>query len=420
MAVKNAHGLVPRHAEHAVSAALADTRVVLINGVRQAGKSTLARTIVATRPDAKIQLLDVAEVRNAANADPSGFVQHEGLLVLDEVQRVPELLLAIKAVVDEDSRPGQYLLTGSSRLLGRRDIPDALPGRMETITLWPFTQGELDGQPDRFIDAVFTHGPELSVTSELKRQDYAERVARGGYPEAIKRNESARRRRFFADYLNDLIDREVRELSDIEYAARVRQLMRMLAARTASPLILSPLASDLGVTQPTVRHYVDLLEQVYLTRRIPAWSRNLTARATATPKVVVADSGLATHLVGQSPDRLAEPDGALGPLLEAFVAMELIKQLSWSDEMVDVYHFRTRDQVEVDLILESAAGDVIGIEVKSTVTARSEDFRGLRYLSDRIGSRFLCGILLHAGTQTLPFGPKLRAMPVSAVWTAEP
>lgn len=370
--------------------------------------------------DARVQSLDIAEVRNAAVDDPTAFVQHDALLIIDEVQRAPELLLSIKAVVDADPRPGQYLLTGSSRLLALRELPDALPGRMETITLWPFTQGELSGAADSFIDAAFSHGPQLRVDSTLTKQDYLDLLVRGGYPEALARERPNRRRRFFTNYLHDMIDRDVRELSDIEYAARVHQLLRMLAARSAGPLVLSPMASDLGVTQPTVRHYVDLLEQLYLIRRIPAWSNNHTSRAAATPKVVMTDSGLASHLVAQDTNRLAAADGLLGPLLEGFVAMELIKQLTWSDQVVDVYHFRTRDQVEVDLLLENAAGELIGIEVKSRVTVKREDFRGLHYLAERVGPRFVAGFVLHPGSQTLPFGPKMRALPISALWNAAP
>ncbi|NEE04391.1 ATP-binding protein [Phytoactinopolyspora halotolerans] len=412
--------LVPRRASAAVEEALSDTRVVVINGARQSGKSTLARQLIMGRPDALERRLDRQIVRQAAIGDPATFIQHDGLLLIDEVQRVPELLLEIKDAVDLDPRPGRYLLTGSARILGLRDLPDALPGRMEVVTLWPFSQGEICGTPDAFVDAVFARGADMSIDSDLAKGDYAELVARGGYPEAVARIDPRRRGRFFSTYVDNLIDRDIRELTDIEYASQARRLLRLLAARTGQLLVMGTLASELGLAQPTIRRYIDLLEQVYLVSRTPAWSSNLTTRAVATPKVLMTDSGLASHLLRQSPDRLMEPDSAFGPLLEAFVTMEITKQLTWSQEPAELFHFRTRDKLEVDIVLENPDGQVVGIEVKAGATVRGDDFRGLRYLSERLGDRLVAGIVMHTGSQTLPFGPKLRAMPISALWTAQP
>ncbi|MEB3051415.1 ATP-binding protein [Mycolicibacter sp. MYC123] len=406
---------LPRHAEVVVDAALADTRVVLVNGARQSGKSTLVR-LVAKGRDAEWRDLDTALTRQAALADPDGFVDLPGPMVIDEIQRAPDLLLSIKAQVDADPTPGRFLLTGSARVLGLRSLPDTLVGRMETIELWPFSQGEIDGAPDGFIDAVFAHSDRLRHNSTVSRAEYAERLVRGGFPEAVARTNDRRRRSFFNSYLGDLIARDVQRLSEIERTAEMRALVQMLATRSGQLLSIATLSNELGLGATTVKKYVALLEEVFLIKRIPAWSRNISTRATAAPKLAFVDSGMAAHQIGADARSILRPTGQFGPLLEGFVLMELARQLTWCDEDVALSHYRTRDQVEVDAVLESRRGDVVGIEVKAASTVGPADFRGLRHLAERTGSDFRAGIVLHTGAQTLPFGPKMLAMPVSALW----
>ncbi|MGK8501479.1 ATP-binding protein [Nocardia asiatica] len=406
---------LPRRLEAAVADALADTRVVLVNGARQSGKSTLVR-LVAKDHDVEWRDLDVSLTRQAAINDPDGFVDFPDLMVIDEIQRAPELLLSIKAQVDADPRPGRYLLTGSARVLGLRTLPDTLVGRMETIELWPFSQGEIDGSPDGFIDAVFAHGDRIRHTSMVPRTDYAERIVRGGFPEAIARTNAKRRRIFHDSYLGDLIARDVRQLSEIERTSEMRALIQLLAARSGQLLVPAALGNDLGLGMNTVKRYLSLLEEVYLIKRIPSWSRNLSSRATMTPKVAFVDSGIAAGLIGADARSLVRPDGQFGPLLEGFVLMELARQLAWATEDVSMFHYRTKDQVEVDAVLENRRGEVVGIEVKAASTVGPDDFRHLRHLAARLGDDFVVGIVLHTGRQTLPFGPKMLAMPVSALW----
>jgi uncharacterized protein len=397
-----------------VREALADTRVVLVNGARQSGKSILVR-LLGAEYGAEWRSLDRAITRQAAEQDPTGFVADAEAMVIDEIQRVPELLLAIKEEVDAEFRPGRFLLTGSARVLGLRTLPDALPGRMETIELWPFSQGEIDATPDRFIDAVFAQGPGLRHSSTVNRREYAERLVRGGFPEAIARADR-RRERFFDSYVADLINHDVVQLAEIERGAEMRRLVRLLAARSGQLLVPHALANDTGLATSTVARYVALLEEVFLVKRIPAWSRNLSTRVTGTPKVALVDSGLAANLVDVDASGLLRPGSPFGPLLEGFVLMELARQLTWSEERAELYHYRTRDKVEVDAVLENRRGRVVGIEIKASSTVRTEDFRGLRHLADRLGDDFVVGLVLYTGTQTLPFGPRLRAMPVSALW----
>jgi len=410
--------ILPRHATAVVEQALADTRVVLVNGARQCGKSTLVAQVGAAR-NAEWRSLDRAATREAARYDPTGFVAGDRPLVVDEVQRVPDLLLAIKEQVDADPRPGRFLLTGSARLLALRGLPDALPGRMETIELWPLSQGEIDERPDLFVDAAFELGSELALTSEEERSDYIERVTRGGFPEAIARS-ARRRERFFDSYVSDLINRDVIQLSEIGRGREMRALVRLLAARSGQLVVPAALGNELGVSRQTVVRYLELLEEVFLIKRIPAWSRNVSSRAVSTPKLAMVDSGIAANLLGADADRLRQPGAGLGPLVEGFVAMELARQLTWSQVRADLYHYRTKDKVEVDIVLENRRGQVVAIEVKAAATLRNEDFAGIRHLGDRIGDDLIAGIVLYTGPETLPFGPRLRAMPISALWTATP
>lgn len=416
-----AASLIPRHAQTAVTAALCDTRVVVINGARQTGKSTLARLVMADFPGSELRFLDEAPVRAAALADPAFFVRHSGLLVIDEVQRAPDLFLAIKHEVDTDPRPGRFLLTGSARLTGLRDIPDLLPGRSETIELYPLSQGEIDRRPDGFVAAVLQHGVDLRVpASDLRRDDYLERALRGGYPEAVRRTDTGRRARFFESYISDLVNRDVRQLTDIERPADMRRLVNLVAASTGSLAVPASMASRLQVPASTVKRYLDLLDLLFVTRRISAWSSNLATRAVATPKLLLTDSGLAAHLTGMSLRRARQPTAPVGPLIETFVLGELARQITLADQPVRLYHYRDRDHYEVDAVLEAPSGEVIACEVKAAETVRSDDFRGIQRLARRLGDQLTAGIVLYAGGQALPFGERLRAWPISALWTLGP
>lgn len=401
--------------------ALADTRVVVINGARQTGKSTLARLVLDRTPAGHAYYLDDAAARDAAHADPTSFVQHDGLLLIDEIQRAPELMLAIKFEVDLDPRPGRFLLTGSARLLGLRNLPDALPGRSETIELWPLSQGEIDGAPDGFVDAAFRRGPALRIDPvTLGRADYLDRALRGGYPEAVRRTAAQRRARFFESYLADLIARDMQQVADIERPNELRRLLGVLAATTAGLSVPNRISSDVGLPVTTLRRYLDALDLIYVTRRIPAWSSNLTARAVGTPKLLFIDSGIAGHLAGMTVSRGIHPLANIGPILENFALGELARQLTWAGEQVRLAHYRDRDGYEVDAVLEHESGDVVGVEIKAAETVRADDFRGLRRLHRRLGNRLVAGFVLYAGTQQLSFGDRLTCLPLAALWLAAP
>jgi predicted AAA+ superfamily ATPase len=411
--------LVRRHAEKLVHEALDDTRVVLVNGARQAGKSTLTRLIAGRRHGAVIRLLDDAATRRAALDDPVDFVDHEAMMVIDEIQLAPELLRAIKVSVDLDPRPGRFLLTGSSRVLALRTLPDALPGRMEVIELWPFSQGELHSGPDRFIDAAFIHGPRISHSSQLRKRDYLERAVTGGFPEAVRRS-GRRRTAFFSSYLTTLIERDVLQLASIERQGELLKLLALLAARTSGLLVPGTLAGVSGIPRTTLVRYLELLASVFLIKTIPAWSSGMTQRAIGTPKLAFVDTGIACHLIGQDVSRLSAPDGAAGQILENVAVMELARQLTWSEQQGRLYHFRTKDKLEVDAVIETPDGRLIGVEVKAGATVHTEDLAGLRHLADLAGDRFVAGYVLYTGQQTLPYGERIRAVPMDALWQIGP
>lgn len=398
---------------------LADTRIILVNGARQAGKSTLIRLATADLPRMTVRLLDDPATLHAAREEPTGFVDHDGLMVIDEIQLAPELLRPIKLKVDLDPEPGQFILTGSSRILALRALPDALPGRMEIIELWPFSQGEISGEPDGFIDAAFRHGPALSHTSSWRRKDYLERVVTGGFPEAVRRA-PRRRAAFFDSYLTMLIERDVLELANIERRGELMKLLTLLAGRAGHLVVPGSLAGQSGIPRTTLVRYLELLTSVFLIKTIPAWSSSLTHRAVGTSKLAFVDTGVACHLIGQDPVRLGEPGGAAGPIMENFVLMELARQLTWCDERATLYHYRTKDGLEVDAVLETPDGRVIGVEVKAGATVRAEDLRGLRNLAGALGDQFVAGYVLYTGQQTLPFGEKIRALPLDALWRLAP
>jgi len=407
---------LPRRAAELIEEALADTRVVIVNGARQTGKSTLAERCLGDRLDAVKRYLDDPRTRAAATADPVAFLDAPDTMLIDEVQRVPELWLAIKNTVDRDPRPGRFLLTGSARLLGLSSLPDALPGRSETVELFPLSQGEIEGAPDGFIDAAFTHGHRIRTPeSTLRRRDYLASAARGGFPEAVRRVAPRRRAQFFKSYLDDIMSRDVHQVADIQRGADLRRLITALAAQSGGLLNYNRLSTDLGIPVTTVRSYIALLEVVYLIRLVPAWSANATTRAISTPKLVFTDSGIASHLLTGITN-----DATTGGIVETFVLGELSRQLTWSQTMARLHHYRDRDGYEVDAILEDNAGRIIGIEVKAAETVRTDDFRALRILEKRLGDRFHAGYVLYCGDQQLPFGDKLACLPISGLWTTPP
>ncbi|MGQ0623887.1 MAG: ATP-binding protein [Sporichthyaceae bacterium] len=398
-------------------------RVVVVHGARQVGKSTLAAQLAAGCGATVVSLDDVAQL-DVAKADPAGFLEALGTpLVIDEIQRAGEpLVLAIKAAVDTDTRPGRYILTGSTNFLTVPTISESLAGRVDLLALWPFSQGELHGGTDSFVDRAFNGtGALLDHRGEvIARLDYLERVCAGGYPDATALSERMRRR-WFEQYVSTVLAREVAVADDIRKLDALAGLLRYAAATTSAELVVASAAERLGVHRETIAAYLAWLETVFLVHRVPAWGRNLTAKVVKRPRLHVSDTGLAAALMGRQAEMLRNPtEPATGPLVESFVVNELAKQVTWAASTARLYHFRDRGGAEVDAILESADGRVVGVEIKASTTPRSADFASLalvRDALDRVGGTFLAGIVLHTGSARLPFGDRLVALPLAEVWT---
>lgn len=403
-----------------IDTALCDTRVVGIVGPRQAGKSTLVQRIIGERPSATYVTLDDGDVRELASADPRGFVDgRRGLLAIDEVQRVPELILAIKASVDRDQRPGRFLITGSSQLNANREVSETLAGRIERHTLWPFSQGELRGQQEQFIARLFAGQLPEDAHSRMEKRDYLTQAVAGGFPEALAR-QGPRRRAWFDAYVQTVVERETPGVLASPRTADLPRLLRLVAARHAGILNVSDLAADAQLPRTTVARYLDVLEAVFLITRTPAWAANLSQREIRAPKVFVTDSGLAAHLRRAEVDVLERPElarGADGPIIEGFVVAELLRQASWAPDPPWLSHYRDRNGTEVDIVIEAPDGRIAAVEIKAGSGATAPMMRHLATVRDLLGERFVAGVALHTGPTGGQVGDRLFSLPIDVLWS---
>lgn len=408
-----------RHMAPFLLEALADSPVVLLHGARQVGKSTLAKELAATAHPAGYVTLDDATVLAAAQADPQGFLA--GLqkpVVIDEIQRVPELFLAIKADVDRVRQPGRYLLTGSANVWLLPRLSESLAGRLEVFTLRPLSQGEIAGAPEGFIDTLFSKAPLPSVASKMEgRAQWFQRMLVGGYPEVLARPSEARRQAWFGSYITTILQRDVRDLAHIEGLVALPRLLSLLAARAASLMNFAELSRSIALPQSTLKRYMALLEATFLVEPLPAWSGSLSRRMVKTPKLWLGDTGLMAYLQGVSQERLVTDPMLAGPLAENFVVAELRKQAAWSRTAPQLFHYRTQTGQEVDVVMEDRAGRLVGVEVKAGATVAAADFKGLHALAEAAGRRFHRGVILYTGTEPAAFGKNLSVLPMSALWT---
>jgi predicted AAA+ superfamily ATPase len=410
--------MISRNIVPSIEAALKDSPVVLLIGARQTGKSTLAQDLVERKVFAgRYRTFDDPTLLSAAHNNPAEFVSaFETPVVFDEVQRVPELFLAIKAAVDRNRRPGRFVLTGSANVLLLPRIADSLAGRMEVQTLWPFSQGELERTLDLFIDRVFSEKPPRGFTSRESKATLIDRVMRGGFPEVQQRSIHARRSAWFDSYITTILQRDIRDLANIEGLTTLPRLLTLLAARAGSLLNFAEISNSVGLPQTTLKRYLTLLETTFLIRVLPAWSSNLGKRLIKAPKLMLTDTGLMAHLLRINAERISSEPTSLGPLLENFVMMELAKQATWSETNPSFFHFRTPAGQEVDLVLERGDGKIVGVEVKASVAVSANDLKGLRALSESAGRKFVRGIILYTGHETVAFDKNIVAMPMSSLW----
>ncbi len=426
--------LYARFAERRLTEALEDSPVALIHGPRQCGKTTLALMACAPErltsagrpfrappsgsPSHAYFTFDDAVTRESAQSDPMGFVADlPERVIMDEVQRVPGLFAALKLEVDRRRAAGRFLLTGSSNVLLVPALSDSLAGRMETVRLHPLAQCELRGSSTSpgFLDVLFGCRFEVRRTDRLGR-DLGGRIASGGYPAALTRPVGRRRANWYRNYLDAQVLRDVRDLARIRSLDVLPRLMSLAAANTATLFNLSDLAAPFELSRPTIREYVTLLERVSLLEELPSWHSNRLSRLVKRPKLHIGDTGLACALLGVDADRLWADRTLLGRLLETFVYLELQRQASWHDAPMSFFHFRDRDGVEVDIVIERGPQALAGVEVKAGATVTASDFRGLRKLRDAAGDRFMGGVVLYDGETSAGFGDRLYAVPLRSLW----
>jgi len=411
----------PRHIAPLLAESLSDTPVVVINGARQSGKSTLAQGVSADKATSRRYLtLDDAVVLNAAKSDPAGFIQGlQGPVTLDEVQRVPELFLPIKAAVDRDRQPGRFLLTGSADVMLLPGIADSLAGRMEVLTLWPLSSAEVAGSATlNRADALFSDDLFGLNLPPCDKDALMAQWLGGGFPDALARSNAPRRAAWFDAYVQAILQRDLRDLANIEQLTEMPNLLHLLATRSATLLNFAELSRTAGMAQTSLKRYFALLEMLFLVVRLPSWQRNPSKRWVKAPKVFLPDSGLLCHLMATTAERINAHPNLLGAVVETWVLSELLKHVAFTQEGLTLWHYRTQTHIEVDFILENRAGHICGIEVKASTTVDSKDFKGLRHLQETEPAIFQRGIVLYAGRELVPFGDKLWAVPLS-VWTAQ-
>lgn len=406
-----------RFVERRAEEALSDTPVVLIVGPRRAGKTTLVRKMGEAGRD--YITLDDQTVLDAAQSDPAGFIRGLDKAIIDEIQRAPDLLLAIKKTVDEDYRPGRFLLTGSANVLTLPRVADSLAGRMETLQMLPLAHAEIEGRSPSFLERLF-EGKLKSQPKAIVGDDLVHLVLRGGFPEAIVRESERRRQDWARSYLTSILTRDLRDIADVEKLTELPKFVRLLAEHSGQLVNYSQLGAGINVSHKTGQRYVGLLEQVFLIATVQPWFTNALKRIVKTPKLHFLDSGLLASARGLTFDRVKTDRGAFGGPLESFVFSEVLKLMTASDLRLTPYHFRDRDMREVDIVLERDDGKIAAIEVKASATVKAGDFAGLRALAEACGDRFAFGAVLYDNTDVVPFGDRLVAAPLSNLWNGEP
>lgn len=399
----------------------AESPVVLLEGPRTVGKSTLLKAL-AERLGGEVLDLDDIAVRDAVSLDPATMIDTSSAVLIDEYQHAPVVLDAIKARLNRSSRPGQFVLTGSARHESLPRAAQSLTGRLQPLTVLPLSQAELEGTHPNLLSGLLDapHETLVAPRSDAKRDDYIERIVRGGFPLALAAAVPAARSRWMDNYVRLTLERDVQELSRVRQAHTLPLALQRLAGQTAQVLNGAALASGIGIDEKTARDYVRLLEAVFLVRLLPAWDSTLTKRTTARPKLHLIDSGIAAWALRLNSEKLARRDPSaltqLGHLIETFVVGEILSQASSTDGIARVGHWRTKDDAEVDLVIESDDGRVVAFEVKAAARVTGNDFRGLRQLRDHLGEAFTAGVALYTGSRSYTYDNRLHVMPIDRLW----
>jgi uncharacterized protein len=406
--------LIPRNLKTGIITAAQDTPVIMINGSRQTGKSTLMQGLYPSNQPAYVTLDDMHTL-GLARSGPQAFIDSlPERVILDEIQRVPELILPIKLSVDRNRKPGRFFITGSANVLSLPKVTESLAGRIEIHTLWPLSQGEIRGKQEGFIDLLFSH-EKLPPVIPVTITELLNLASVGGYPDVQKRP-IERRTSWFESYISSLMDRDVRDLSNIEQLTALPNLLEIIGSRSGALLNNSDLSRSLAIPLTTLKRYLSLLELLFLIVPVRPWFGNVGKRLIKVPKLYLNDTGLLCHLLGSDVQAISANGTLLGAVVENFIAMELIKQLAWSKIRAKIFHFRTANGQEVDFVLEAADGRIIGIESKASSTVKPETFKGLKALKELVGKKFHRGVVLYTGSNVIGVMDDMQAVPVSALW----
>jgi predicted AAA+ superfamily ATPase len=404
----------PRWQKESIKQALKTRRVILLSGARQCGKTTLAKQIAS--PNATYLTLDDLTLKQAAESDPHNFVKHqENLLIIDEVQRVPTLLPAIKKVVDEDTRPGQYLLTGSANIQSLPGVQESLAGRIRKIRLRPLSQGELQGRLPHFFEKAFNES--FTNIPPCERDTLLEYAFRGGFPEALTLKEKERRQ-WHKDYLDALIERDLKDITKIHRYDAMQELIRILSAWSSKFMDVSAIGRGLSIQRPTVESYMNALEALYLIERVKPWTKTDYGRVGKQTKVFMADCGLMASILGWQLEQVKLDSDRLGKLIETFVFNELASHIDASNGQYQLFHYRDREKREIDFLIERDDHLILGLEVKASSTVGANDFKHLKWFqANMLKEDNFIGLVLYAGERAMSFGPHLWALPFNALWS---
>lgn len=398
-----------------INEALDDTPVIALIGARQTGKSTLCNQLLDQNIfKAKLVSLDDPATLMAAQTDPLGFLEDLGKhVIIDEIQRAPELFISIKKLVDQDRAGSRLILTGSANVMTLPKVSESLAGRIEILHLWPLSQDEILGKPSKFLETLISGNQFQRRKKSWK--DIVKAVEIGGYPESLNRKTEVRRYKWFESYINSILQKDIKELSNIEGLTQIPHILHLIGTRVGSTINMSDISRLSGVKNTTLQRYMALLENVFIIIQIPAWTPNIEGPFVKTSKIYLNDTGLLCYLRGEDKDSLTENRVHAGAFLKNFVVMEIIKQLSWSDQFVKVYHFSMHKGAEVDLVLEDRKKRLYGIEIKSSATLGQNDFKGLKRLAE-LTPKFQRGLVLYMGEESLRFGDNLYAVPMPSLW----
>lgn len=406
--------LYNRYSKPLLEDALQDTPVVLLHGPRQSGKTTLAKEIGGSKYH-YITFDDDTELA-AARHDPRGYIEDlPDFCILDEVQRVPELFPSIKMVVDKNRLPGRFLLTGSANILALPRLSESLAGRMEIIHLRPLSQIEIEGNKCHFLYDAFNSNIKADFNSRLGDQLF-DRVISGGFPEPFQRTNAKRQRAWYSSYLSVLIQKDITEFANIHYSEEIPLLLSRVANNTASLVNMSEINQGLSFDAKTAKSYVNLLKHLFLVDTLQPWFSNRNKRLVKTPKIHIPDTGLLCALLKTTKAQLLADKTSMGPILESFIYSELRKQADWFDPELQFFHYRDKDQYEVDIIVQNSDGNLLGFEIKLAASVSEKDFKGLKRFQTQCPDKLLGGFVFYDGERTLSFGDNLKAVPIQALW----